>query len=125
MIQGEANDLIRRIENLEIKQLHAQREKIRNREQRIRLIGRDKLYSQSPEDIVIENEERKPLQRAIANVTDKFTKRRDNAFSLHECGYKNTEIADIMGVSRYIVGREIQIAEKELRERLKEDGYVG
>ena len=91
MIQGEANDLIRRIENLEIKQLHAQKEKIRNREQKIRLIGRDQLYSKSPEDIVIEKEERKPLQRAIQNTIDKFTERRDNAFSLHECGYKNTE----------------------------------
>lgn len=90
MIQGEANDLIRRIENLEIKQLHAQREKIRNREQRIRLIGRDKLYSQSPEDIVIEKEERIPLQRAINTTIDKFTERRDNAFSLYEQGYKKT-----------------------------------
>lgn len=125
MIQGEANDLIRRIENLEIKQLHAQREKIRNREQRIRLIGRDKLYSQSPEDIVIEREERTPLRRAIDTTIDKFTERRDNAFSLYEQGYKKTEIADIMGVSRHIVGREIRIAEQELRDRLTEDGFNG
>lgn len=125
MIQGEANDLIRRIENLEIKQLHSQREKIRNREQRIRLIGRDRLYSQSPEDIVIEKEEQQPLRRVIEDAINQFTLRRDNAFSLYEQGYKKTQIADIMGVSRYVVGREIQIAEQELRDRLMEEGFNG
>ena len=83
------------------------------------------MYSKSPEDIVIEKEERRPLQRAINTAINKFTQRRDNAYALHECGYKNTEIADIMGVSRYIVGREIQQAEKQLREQLTEDGFNG
>lgn len=125
MIQGEADDLIRRVENLEIKQLHAQKEKIKNREQRIRLIGKDQLYSKSPEDIVIEKEERRPLQQAINCVIDKFTRRRDEAFTLHECGYTNTDIANIMGVSRYVVGRELKAAEQELRNHLKEDKSIG
>ena len=123
MIEGEANDLIRRIENLEIKQEHAQKEKVRNREKRIRMIGRDKLYSRSPEDIVCEEEERKPLKNSIEETLDKFTDRRSNAYSLHEQGYKNVEIADIMGVSRFVVGREIKGAEEELRNKLMEDGF--
>ena len=62
MVKGEADDLIRRIENLELKQLHAQKEKIKNREKKIRLIGADKLYTHSPEDLVIEAEEKKPIK---------------------------------------------------------------
>ena len=125
MIQGEANDLIRRIENLELKLLHNQKEKAKNRQEKIRLIGRDKLYVMSPEDIVVENERISPYRKSIQSVEDKFPPRRNKAFSLHECGLKNVEIAKEMGVSRYIVGREVNRAEQELRDQFTEDGLHG
>ena len=105
--------------------LHSQKEKIRNREQRIRLIGRDRLYTHSPEDLLIEKEEQRPMRESIQSTLDKFTERREKIFSLHEQGYKHVEIAKMMGISRFIVGREVKIAEEELKKRLTEDGYNG
>lgn len=119
MVKGEADDLIRRIENLELKQLHAQKEKIKNREKKIRLIGADKLYTHSPEDLVIEAEEKKPIKDSVNSVLDKFPERRDSIFALHEQGYKKVQIAKILGISRYIVGREIKKAENELKEKFE------
>jgi len=86
------------------------------------MIGRDRLYTMSPEDILIEKERIRPYRDAIQSATDKFTPRRERAFTLHELGLKNVQIADEMGVSRHIVGREIKRAEEELREQFTEDG---
>lgn len=83
------------------------------------------MYSHSPEDIVIEQEERKPLQQSIQAAFSRFPNRREQIFSLHECGYKNVEIADLLGVSRHIVGREVSKAEEELRDKFTEDGFDG
>ena len=102
---------------------HAQKEKIKNREKRIRLIGRDKLYSRSPEEIVIDEEERRPLRNTIDSVIDSFTQRQERAFSLYEQGLKKVDIAKEMGTSRYVVTREIKEAEQELKRRLVEEGY--
>ena len=76
----------------------------------------------SPEDILIEKERIRPYRDSIQTATDKFPPRRERAFTLHELGLKNVEIADEMGVSRHIVGREIKGAEQELREQFTEDG---
>ena len=86
------------------------------------MIGRDWLYTKSPEEIVIEQEERRPLQNSVQSALNKFPRRRDEAFSLYEQGNKKVEIADMMGVSRFVVGREIKEAERQIREQLAEDG---
>ena len=106
------------MENLEIKLEHSQKEKIKNREKRIRVIGRDKMYTHSPEEIIIEEEEKNRLHKSIQSTIDKFTTRRDKIFALHEQGYKNVEIAKMLGISRHIVGREVNKAEDELRNKL-------
>jgi len=72
---------------------------------------------------VIEREENIPLRRTIQSTLDKFSDRRDRIFSLHEQGYKNVEIAKMMGLSRFIIGREIKLAEQELRKQLKRGRY--
>ena len=83
------------------------------------------MYSHSPEDIVVEQEDRKPLQESIQSAFSKFPDRRDRIFSLHECGYKNVEIAEMLGISRHIVGREVNRAEQELKDKFTEDGLNG
>lgn len=63
------------------------------------------------------------MRESIQSTLDKFTERREKIFSLHEQGYKNVEIAEMMGLSRFIVGREIKLAEQELRKQLKRGRY--
>ena len=61
MINGEADDLIRRIEALEYKLLRSQKERIKLREEKIRVIGRDKLYTMSPENYIVLKEKNKSI----------------------------------------------------------------
>ena len=71
MVEGEADDLIRRIEELERKQLQAQAKSSSRRREKIRLVGMDKLYTHGPEEIVIEQEETPSSSRVYLCETNR------------------------------------------------------
>ena len=110
MIEGEANDLIRRIEVLEYKLLRSQKEKIKLREDKIRVIGRDKLYTMSPEDYLIIKEMHKPIINAEERVYKRLPDRTRQIYSLKEQGLTQEEIAKRFNIHRSTVSREIKRA---------------
>lgn len=110
MIEGEANDLIRRIEVLEYKLLRSQKEKIKLREDKIRVIGRDKLYTMSPEDYLIIKEMHKPIINAEERVYKRLPDRTRQIYLLKEQGLTQEEIAKRFNIHRSTVSREIKRA---------------
>lgn len=110
MIEGEANDLIRRIEFLEYKLLRSQKEKIKLREDKIRVIGRDKLYTMSPEDYLIIKETHKPIINAEERVYKRLPDRTRQIYLLKEQGLTQEEIAKRFNIHRSTVSREIKRA---------------
>lgn len=122
MIEGEANDLIERIEILEFKLLQAQREKARTRKEKIRLIGRDKLYSISPEDYVIYKEEHTPIIEAEKKAFSSLPKRTQQIYALKEQGLTQEEIANRFGVHRSTISRELKRAVQSLKQELNGGG---
>lgn len=119
MIQGEANDLIHRIEHLEHNQLRAQGVKIRNRMDRIRVIGSDKLYTHSPEDIVIEKMDREQINIAEERALNKVSKKCRDIYYLREMGLLHREIADILKSERSTITKNLSNIKKELKLELK------
>ena len=120
MIQGEADDLIWRIEKLEKNQLKAQTAKVKHREDKIRMIGSDQLYTHSPEEIVINKIERERVNNAEKNVLESLSQRSRNFYYLREQGLLHREIAEICHVSRRTVGMDLQKTIHKLKEGLKE-----
>lgn len=110
MIEGEANDLIRRIEVLEYKLLRSQKEKIKLREDKIRVIGRDKLYTMSPEDYLIIKEMHKPIINAEERAYKRLPDRTKQIYLLKEQGLTQEEIAKRFNIHRSTVSREIKRA---------------
>lgn len=110
MIEGEANDLIRRIEVLEYKLLRSQKEKIKLREDKIRVIGRDKLYTMSPEDYLIIKEMHRPIINAEERVYKRLPDRTRQIYLLKEQGLTQEEIAKRFNIHRSTVSREIKRA---------------
>lgn len=110
MIEGEANDLIRRIEVLEYKLLRSQKEKIKLREDKIRVIGRDRLYTMSPEDYLIIKEMHKPIINAEERVYKRLPDRTKQIYLLKEQGLTQEEIAKRFNIHRSTVSREIKRA---------------
>ena len=110
MIEGEANDLIRRIEVLEYKLLRSQKEKIKLREDKIRVIGRDKLYTMSPEEYLIIKEMHKPIINAEERVYKRLPDRTRQIYLLKEQGLTQEEIAKRFNIHRSTVSREIKRA---------------
>lgn len=110
MIEGEANDLIKRIEVLEYKLLRSQKEKIKLREDKIRVIGRDKLYTMSPEDYLIIKEMHKPIINAEERVYKRLPDRTKQIYLLKEQGLTQEEIAKRFNIHRSTVSREIKRA---------------
>ena len=106
MIQGEADDLIKRIEALEYKLLRSQKEKIKLREEKVRIIGRDKLYTVSPEDYLILKDKEKKLKHLEEIALKKLSKREREIFFLKEQGLTQEEIAKKFGVHRSTISRE-------------------
>lgn len=110
MIEGEANDLIRRIEVLEYKLLRSQKEKIKLREDKIRVIGRDRLYTMSPEDYLIIKEMHRPIINAEERVYKRLPDRTRQIYLLKEQGLTQEEIAKRFNIHRSTVSREIKRA---------------
>lgn len=119
MIEGEANDLIRRIERLEFNQLRAQGAKVKHREDRIRVIGSDKLYTHSPEDIVINNLDREQIANAEKKVLDKLSKRSLDFYLLKERGLKFTDIGKLYKIHRSTVSRSVKKTIETIKEGLE------
>ena len=130
MIQGEANDLIHRIEHLEINQLRAQGVKVKNRTDKIRLIGKDMLYSRSPEEIAIDNIDKEEIAKAEAEVIKRLSKRCRNVYFLREIGMSQSEIGEMVGVNKSTVCRDLKKANTLLKDTLEfvykenKDNYV-
>lgn len=129
MIQGEANDLIRRIEHLNNNQMKAQAAKIKNREDRIRVIGSDKLYTHSPEEIIIEKMDREQVSRAEKRVFNSLSQRSKKFYLLHDDGLNYTNIAKLFNIHRSTVSRDVKKIKEKLKEELQKikesgDNYV-
>lgn len=120
MIQGEANDLIHRIEHLEHNQLRAQAAKVKHREDKIRVIGSDKLYTHSPEDIVIERLERKRISNAEKKVLNNIPIRSQRFYFLRDIGLNYTDIAKVFDLHRTTVSRELKKVNDNLKKEFKE-----
>lgn len=119
MINGEADDLIWRIEKLERNQLKAQVAKVKHREDKIRVIGADKLYTHSPEEIVINKIEREKISNKEGEILNSLSKRSQSFYYLREQGLLHKEIARIFNVSRRTVGMDLQKTRNKLKEGLK------
>ena len=124
MIQGEANDLIHRIEHIEHNQLRAQGVKIKNRLDRIRVIGSDKLYTHSPEDVVIEKMDREQINRAEEKVLNRISPKSREIYFLREKGLLHREIAKILKSERSTITKSLTNIKKELYSELK-PFYIG
>ena len=120
MIQGEANDLIYRLERLAYYEKLAQAVKIKRREDKVRVMGSDKLYTQSPEDIVINKLDKEQIRRAEEKALAKVSERRKDAYFLNELGLTQKEIGEIHDVNQSTICRDIDIVNKHLKEELEE-----
>lgn len=67
LLQEEAKPLLFELARLAYKEDHAQREKIIDRCQRVQVIGRDKLYSLSPEQVLLRKEQ---MQLIVDRLTE-------------------------------------------------------
>ena len=129
MIQGEANDLIHRIEHLEHNQLRAQGVKVKNRLDKIRVIGSDRLYTHSPEDIVIEKIDKEQINKAEEMVLNRISKRSVRAYFLKQEGNSYKNIGDVLGIDKSTACRDVHKIKKDLRSAFKEiynggDNYI-
>ena len=125
MIEGEANDLIHRIEHLEWNQLRAQQVKVKNRKDRIRVIGKDMAYSRSPEDIVVEKIDREEIRNAELNALKRMSKEDREIYDLREKGLLQREIAELKNVHRSTITKKLGNINEELKkefEQIKERG---
>ena len=119
MIQGEADDLIHRIEHLEHNQLRAQGVKIKRREDRVRVIGSDMLYTHSPEEIVINKIDKERVRRAEDSVLKRLSPRHQNIYMLKEQGYLHREIADELNLERSTVTKNLLYTKRKLQEAFR------
>ena len=118
MIEGEANDLIHRIEHLEHNQLRAQVAKVKNRTDRVRVIGSNRLYTHSPEDIVIEKIYREKIQEAENNVLKRLSIKDREIYFLRDIGLYHKDIAKITNLCRSSITKKLIYTNKELRKEL-------
>lgn len=118
MIQGEADDLIHRIEHLEHNQLRAQIVKVRNRMDRVRVIGSNRLYTHSPEDIVIEKIYREKIQEAENSVLKRLSEKDREIYFLRDIGLYHKDIAKMTNLCRSSITKKLINTNKELRKEL-------
>ena len=116
MMQGEADDFIRRIEALEYKLERAQKEKARTRKEKIRLIGKDMLYTRSPEDVVIDSLMHSKFDNFEEKARNSLPERTKQVYDLNELGLRQVEVARQLGISQPTVHREIQRAKEILKD---------
>ena len=107
MIQGEADDLIHRIEHLEHNQLRAQTVKVRNRTDRVRVIGS-----------IIEKIYKERIQEAENNVLKRLSDKDREIYFLRDIGLYHKDIAKITNLCRSSITKKLIHANKELRKEL-------
>ncbi len=120
MTREEADEFIRRIETLEYKLERAQKEKVRTRKEKIRMIGRDKLYTRSPEDIVIEQMSKRKFNALEDSIRNSMSERTKQVYDLNELGVKQVDIARQLGISQPTVHREIKSAKNAIKDSYKQ-----
>ena len=115
MVEGEADDLIRRIEELERKQLQAQAKSSSRRREKIRLVGMDKLYTHGPEEIVIEQEEKEEWRRKNRRVLRKLPPPQGYIYARRIEGFTQVEISKELKVSQTTVSRRMGEATQTIK----------
>lgn len=118
MIEGEADDLIRRLEAVAKKEELAQRVKCDRLVQRIKIANNDYLYSHSPEEIAIRNIYRDKVNRAEKKVMDELSARSREIYGLRDIGEKLKDIGAIYGIHVSNVSRDYYKSIDKLREEL-------
>ena len=91
------------------------------------MIGRDMLYTRSPEDAVIENMTNSKFDAFEEVARDSLPERTKQVYDLDELGSKQIEIAKQLGISQPTVHREIKKAKgilKDSYERWREEDDV-
>ena len=119
MIQGEADDLIKRIRLLEGREELAQRTKGGRINQRIRLTNSDRVYSRSPEEVAIHNLYKQKVNKAERKFFDDLSARSKEIYNRREQGDKFTDIGKVVGLHISNVSRNYYKSLSELREELK------
>lgn len=87
---------------------------------RIRVIGSDRLYTHSPEDIVIENMDREEISRAEEKVLNKISKRKRDAYYLKQDGSSYQDIGDILGIDKSTACRDVHKVKNDLKSAFEE-----
>ena len=129
MVQGEADDLIRRIRALEYREELAQQVKGERIKQRVRIVNNNKLYSRSPADIAINNIYKERINRAEKKILDGLSERSRTIYDMKEHGSSFTEIGKIINLHVSNVSRDYHKSVDQLKEELakvlgKERQYV-
>ncbi len=118
MVEGEADDLIRRLEAVAKKEELAQGVKSDRLVQRIKIVNNDYLYSHSPEEIAIRNIYRDKVNRAEKKVMDELSARSREIYGLRDIGEKLKDIGAIYGIHVSNVSRDYYKSIDKLREEL-------
>lgn len=118
MVDGEADDLIRRLEAVAKKEELAQRVKSDRLVQRIKIVNNDYLYSHSPEEIALRNIYRDKVNRAEKKVMDELSARSREIYGLRDIGEKLKDIGAIYGIHVSNVSRDYYKSVDKLREEL-------
>ena len=119
MIEGEAKDLIHRIEHLEHNQLRAQAVKVRNRLDKIRVIGSDRLYTRSPEDIVIDELDKQEIRDAEERVLKRISNKSKEIYLLRDDGLYHKDIASILNAERSTITKNLLSTKAKLRKEFE------
>ena len=118
MIQGEADDLIRRIRCLERKEDLAQRVKGDRLAQRIKIVNCDKLYSQSPETTALNNIYKQKVNRVEEKFVKELPKKNREIYNMRDQGEKFTNISKVVDIHVSNVSRNYYKSIEKLKEEL-------
>lgn len=113
LLQEEGEEYIKMMTALARREDHAHREKTVNRVERVCVLSQDKLYTHSPEEILLAKERDKALRRTIERVRDSMSERDKQVYD----GYvldrlSQQEIADKLEISQSSVSRILANAEQ-------------
>ena len=79
------------------------------------MIGRDMLYTRSPEDIVEESLMHSKFENFEYKARNSLPERTKQVYDLNELGLRQVEVARQLGISQPTVHREIQRAKEILK----------
>lgn len=98
MMEGEADEFIRRIRALEYREDLAQRVKNDRITQRIRIVNSDHVYSRSPESVALQNIYKQKVNKAEKKIIDGLNDKSRTIYDMKENGARFTEISKIIGI---------------------------